>query len=392
MIRILVFCVLFILLLGFNLTTSLTAQLREDELVFAFRAHNSQEAERMIVVGEVVSIEKAELLESKPSPDLNLDTRPDNVVVKVLNPKGIRVGQTLYLVEKDPNHQKYRNGNIVGQIKVRSIFDTTFFGKQLRGEGFTRLIEDRPVTVVRKLESADTKKALNFKKKGDSYLYRGDLGRAMKEYRRSIGLDAKLPDSHYALGSVYRKDNSMGLVSVLAEYSLAWKYRDNFSGRRIKFQFYRDYLEILKESIPVSQKTNQQKVKDLERMEDIIFETRREFSHRFEIDVLSAWTQWMIYELGGIQDSKKASRYERAKTEILRAGSIYRNQESTFYHETAILIFNEELGDWEKNKPKTDMITLYMDKIRDHGRRLLLINKPGQPISLKVIEILEKIE
>ncbi|MCC5815772.1 MAG: tetratricopeptide repeat protein [Leptospira sp.] len=379
-----------ILILLFPSISPVLSQIQEDELVFAFRGYHRTKAERMVVVGEVVSIEKAELLESEPSPDLNLDTRPDNVVVKVLNPKGVRVGQTLYLVEKDPNHKKFRNGNVVGQIKVRSIFDTTFFGKQLRGEGFTKLIENRPMTVVRLLESADTKEALVLKKKGDAASYQGNYALAMKEYRQSIAMDAKLPDAHFALGKLYRDQEGMGIVASIAEYSNAWKYRANFSETRERYKFYLDYLDLLKNSLEQSTKTKEQNRVQLLRMKEVIEDSKKLVGNKFEPQLYSAWVNYQYFLSYADEPATRSKYWEQAKVDIL---ACYKFQkESLFFHETAILIYQEELGSWVRGRPLTDTITLYMDRIREHGRRLLLINPPGNPINLKVIDVLERIE
>lgn len=366
------------------------AQIQEDELVFAFRGYSRSKAERMVVVGEVVSIEKAELLESEPSPDLNLDTRPDNVVVKVLNSKGVRVGQTLYLVEKDPNHKKFRNGNIVGQIKVRSIFDTTFFGRQLRGEGYTKLIENRPMTVVRLLESADTKEALAIKKKGDALVSQGNDSHAMKEYRKAIGIDAKLPDAHYALGKLYRSQEGMGHIASLSEYSNAWKYRANFSENRERYKFYLDYLDLLKEVLESEAHPKNKKISHLDRMAEIIRDSESILGKRFETSVYLTWVYFQKY-LTHTDDKEIQVKYWES-TKATLSTTLRFNRESLLLHEIAILIYNEDLGSWVKGRPASDVVRGTMDRIREHGRRLLLINPPGSPIHLKVIEALERIE
>lgn len=125
-----------LLFLPFLLVTFLSAQSPSDRLAFAFRSQTSLDPLRMIVVGEVVGIEKASFYEvDKLSQELEVDTRPDTVTIKVADPKGIRVGQTLYLLEKNQDHKTFRDGNIVGMITVKSVYLTTFFGWQVRGEG-----------------------------------------------------------------------------------------------------------------------------------------------------------------------------------------------------------------------------------------------------------------
>lgn len=366
------------------------SQTREDELVFAFRGHGSTNAERMIVVGEVVSIEKAEILESNTIHDLDLDTRPDNVVVKLLNPKGVRVGQTLYLVEKDPNHRKFKNGNVVGQITVKSIFDTTFFGKQLRGEGFTRLIENRPMTVVRLLESLNTEDAILLKKKGDALAHNGEVALAMKEYLNSIALDPKLPDPHFALGRLALKEDKQRYVTALSEYSIAWKHKENFSGIRERYEFTISYLQLLK-SHSQDPETNPALIqKNLIRMEEACLDSEKILGKRFETTLYQAWILYSKFKLSSRDDKSRFQTYESSKRKIQDASKFSR--ESLLYHETAILILEEELGDWVKGRPVTEKVATAMEGLRKHGRRYLLINPPGESIPLPIIEVLERIE
>ncbi len=362
----------------------LHSQAIEDELVFAFRGHNRIESERMVVVGEVVSIEKAQTLESVPLTDLNLDTRPDNVVVKVLNPKGIRIGQTLYLVEKDPDHRKFRNGNIVGEIIVKSIFDTTFFGKQLRGEGYTRMIEDRPVTVVRLQESADTKEALVLKIKGDAFYHRNEIPEAMRYYRKAVGLDAKLADAHYALGRAYISE-PYGKISILSEFEMAWKHRENFSGIRERVKFYNDYMKFIVDNW----EEDKRKIQSLNRMQEVISDYRRIIGFHFETELYESWMNYHKFILEKGNPEKESLYLEKSKENLNRARKFSR--ESILFHEMAILLANEDLENWTLGRPITDKVEEAIRTIRFHGRRLLLINPPGNPISTKVIEILERV-
>ena len=128
----------FILLLSLICSNSVFSVSKEDKIVYAFRDTGSGNYSKMVVIGETVSIDKASMIDEKKIDkdlmEIGVDLRPDMLTVKVLHNPGIRVGQTLYLIEKNPDHISYKDGNIVGQIKVISIFTTSFFGQQLRGD------------------------------------------------------------------------------------------------------------------------------------------------------------------------------------------------------------------------------------------------------------------
>ncbi|NCN09312.1 MAG: hypothetical protein GW938_05655 [Leptospira sp.] len=380
-----------ILLLFCNFASlEISAQSVEDELVFSFRKYRGTEAQRMIVVGEVVSIEKAELLESKSTSLLGLDTRPDNVVVKILNPKGVRVGQTLYLVEKHPDHRQFRNGNIVGEINVQSIFDTTFFGKQLRGVGFTKLIENRPMTVVRPLITEKTEEALDLKRKADALAYRDSDAEAMKLLKQSIALDPKLPDPHFALGLMYKKEGNRWNVSSLGEFAQAWKYRESFSDNRERYNFYQNYLALIRENVETGL-TNPKIKKDiLKRGIDIVQDSEAMYGKRFESSVAKAWINYKTYLNTDTKDISKNILWEKSISALQESDSYSKN--SLLYHQTAILIYSEYLNGWNPGKPKTTDIIQAMEKIKSHGRSYLTMNPPGNTVPSAVLDVLEIVE
>jgi len=379
-----------LLLICLSASFAISAQSVEDELVFAFRKYTGTEAQRMIVVGEVVSIEKAELLESKSTSLLGLDTRPDNVVVKILNPHGLRVGQTLYLVEKHPDHRQFRNGNIVGEIKVRSIFDTTFFGKQLRGVGFTRMIENRPMTVVRPLITERTEEALDLKRKADALVYQDNDAEAMKFYKKAIALDPKLPDPHFALGLMYKKESNKWNVSSLGEFALAWKYRDSFSDTREKFNFYQNYLALIRENVDIGITNPKIKSDMLKRGIEIVKDSESIYGKRFESSVAKAWFAYKTYLNTDIKDISKNLLWENSISALQESDSYAKN--SLLYHQTAILIYSEYLNGWNPGKPKTSDILRAMDKIKFHGRAYLTMNPPGNIVPSVVLDVLEIVE
>lgn len=82
---------------------------REDKIVYAFRDTGTGNYSKMVVIGETVSIDKASMIDDNTKIDKDLmqigvDLRPDMLTVKVLHNPGIRVGQTLYLIEKSRSY------------------------------------------------------------------------------------------------------------------------------------------------------------------------------------------------------------------------------------------------------------------------------------------------
>ncbi|MBE7413221.1 MAG: tetratricopeptide repeat protein [Leptospiraceae bacterium] len=217
---------------------------KKDYTIYAFWDKATQVSTKMKVIGETVSIEKAAVFETKADSSLNVDTRPDVVTVNVHSNPGIRIGQTLYLIEKDSDHNAIKDGNIVGQIEVKSIFKTTFFGLQLRGEGYLRLIEGRLVFVAMPVESGNQELAILKKKEGDYFVAIGDKANAIKTYKKAISIDPIYPEAHFALGKLHLQGGE-GYISAGFEFSLAYKNIDKFRDNHEKFLFLSQYMSYL---------------------------------------------------------------------------------------------------------------------------------------------------
>ncbi|EMO64013.1 hypothetical protein LEP1GSC133_1082 [Leptospira borgpetersenii serovar Pomona str. 200901868] len=138
------------------------------EFVYAFREPGKPEKEKMILVGETVLYDKVKPIEEEGKNkylDIGVDTRADLVTIKINFDPGLRVGQTLYLIEKDFDHKNYKNGNIVAQIEIKSIFQTSFIGKRARGIGNLGLVKDKNLMVAAPLVSEKIEPAIVERKK-----------------------------------------------------------------------------------------------------------------------------------------------------------------------------------------------------------------------------------
>lgn len=364
------------LFIFFFLTFCVFAQAPEDRLVFAFRSQESLEPLRMIVVGDVVGIEKASFFEvDKVSAELSVDTRPDTVTLKVSDPKGIRVGQTLYLLEKNPDHKTFKEGNIVGMVTVKSVYQTTFFGWQVRGEGYLRLIEDRPVTAARLLDTTKYEEAFIAKKRGDHFFAKGQIEEAIRNYKHSVSLDTGSPDSHYALGKAHWKDGE-GYVSTAFEYSIAWKNRERFSNPQEKLLFMLDYMRFLVFYHKVEGKENK---KQFEMLPIVAKEARQLFPNNYEVWLYNFeiayinLTHTSLAEGGPEIRKSKEEWSEFAEVALTKAFKI--RKADYYLHKLACQYYNLK---WKENRGSSKEIT-YRDKLVEHGKLLrLYYNGDGQ--------------
>lgn len=368
----------------------LWSQTSEDRLAFAFKSQNSLDPLRMVVVGEVVGIEKASYFEAdKLSAELDVDTRPDTVTLKVASPKGLRVGQTLYLLEKNQDHKTYRDANIVGMVTVRSVFQTTFFGWQVRGDGYLRLIEDRPVTAARLLDATKYEEANIAKKQGDHFVAKGKLEEAIRLYKRAISLDPNYPDTHFALGKVHWNDGE-GYVSAAYEFSQAWKNRERFSNSQEQLLFYLEYMRFLIYQFKTEGKEN---TKSLELLPQIAKEARSLNPKNYEAWLYSFESAYLQFVRANVLasgvDSRKSKEEwsEKAEDALFRAVNL---RKSDYYlHKLACEFYNLK---WKetRNTPKEKE---YRDKLVEHGRLLRVYYTGETGISdeiLNAIRLAEK--
>ncbi|WP_000232103.1 tetratricopeptide repeat protein [Leptospira interrogans] len=217
------------------------------ELVYAFRDPGKPEKEKMILVGETVLYDKVKPIEEKGKNkhlDIGVDTRADLVTIKINFDPGLRVGQTLYLIEKDFDHKNYKNGNIVAQIEIKSIFQTSFIGKRARGIGNLSLVKNKNLMVAAPLASEKAEPAIVERKMGDYHFSRNEIAEAIRSYKHTISLDPSSPMGHFYLGLLYKKTGE-AYISAGSEFSMAWNNRKRFENSQEELEFYTEYIDYL---------------------------------------------------------------------------------------------------------------------------------------------------
>jgi len=218
------------------------------EVIYAFRNYTRPEPIRMILVGQIQSKTKAAEVHEQDSPFRGYDTRMDQVLVKVVNRTGLKVGQKLYVIDKNPFHQEHRNGLIVGEITVTAILYNPFYGWVITGQGILLRVRIGQF-IARTLESENLDRARVLKRNGDHHYNAGNFERAIASYNSAIEADSDLPEAHAALGRVYldlaRQRQNQTPIRSLAEFERAWTNKENFQYTHDQLEFYKDYMDAL---------------------------------------------------------------------------------------------------------------------------------------------------
>ena len=371
---------------------------KDNKFVYGFFDEEGTRYIKMIVIGETSTIEKASTVELDMKDDkslLDFDTRPDIVIVKVHNNPGIRPGQTLYLLEKHPDHDFYKDGNIVGQIKVISVFNTSFFGQQLRGEGHLRMIEDNTMTVAMPLTNEGLREARIIKKQADYYVNKGDLPSAIQYYKKSIQLDGNSPEPHFGLAKIHDL-KSEDYISAAYEYSQTYKRRDKFVEEQEKYDFMIKYARFLINKHKVEFSNTLLKKSDLELAGLVSKENYRiEPSHFENLLNLSeiSFLNYILYRSkeNNLENRKKVEEYDNLTSEYLNLALENRIQDSRI-QSLATFYYFEKLKDIPAKNLTTSQASLakeLVEKIERHAKFYMIYRAKGKKPEPAVLQALE---
>ena len=243
--------------------------------VYAFRNFRLAKPEKMVLVGEIQSKTKEPSLNVKKTLD-EYDTRPDRITVKIFNRKGLRPGQKLYIIDKKPHHELFRDGHIVGEAEVISIYYSSFYGSwALSARG--RLLRIRKGQfAARSQDTENLELAYEGKRRGDHYASLGKYEKAIASYRQALSGDIKLPEAHAGLAQVYfqnsKEQSKIESIAIEALHSCeqAWHHRRNFHYRHEELAFYHSYIKILEDSHRLHSRKASRKPGNLKYLERII--------------------------------------------------------------------------------------------------------------------------
>jgi tetratricopeptide (TPR) repeat protein len=164
----------------------------------AFRDYGASSMQKMEVLGQVTS--KSHMSSSRPRL-LDYDTREMILSAKLYENKGIRIGDTIYIVQKDPDHRKYLNGLIVGKATIFSIFQTEFQGWMIKARGNLSMVQ-KGHFIARLDFGYERNLANEYLKKGDKFKILADYANAFFWYKKSLDIDDQRPETYLKLAEL----------------------------------------------------------------------------------------------------------------------------------------------------------------------------------------------
>ncbi|MCB1173894.1 MAG: tetratricopeptide repeat protein [Leptospiraceae bacterium] len=299
---------------------------RVGETIFAFRNYSRPKPERMILVGEIQNKTKMPELKNRESPFLGYDSRLDQVTVKILDRRGLKVGQKLYVIDKDPFHNQFRDGLIVGEIEVVSILNSPFYGWVLTGKGIMLRVR-KGHFVARTLETERLERAYILKKKGDHFRERGAFKEALRSYNEALIADRTLPEANAALGDLYLEMDQGSRRATpersLAAFERAWRSRVNFKYDFDALHFYEQYARTLLLQYELRQLESSREdhlERYLEQVLAVANAARRVAGHDHWPDLLEAQARFQRYQL--LASERNAAERRQRDEDYERCGQI----------------------------------------------------------------------
>jgi tetratricopeptide (TPR) repeat protein len=186
-----IFIVLFFTFLGLNFQLS-----GESLPLHAFRDYGNSSIQKMEILGEVTS--KSHMISKNRPRLLNYDTREMILSAKLIEHQGVRIGDTIYIIQKDPDHRKYLNGLIVGKATIFSVFQTGFQGWMIKARGNLSMVK-KGHFIARLDFGSERNTALEYLKMGDKYNVLGDFAKAYFWYKKSLDIDSQRPETFLKL-------------------------------------------------------------------------------------------------------------------------------------------------------------------------------------------------
>ncbi|MDH5721443.1 MAG: tetratricopeptide repeat protein [Spirochaetia bacterium] len=191
--------------------------------VHAYKNYTTPIMQEMEVIGQV-TYRSHRMAESRKK-ILDYDTREMAITARLYESEGLRLGDVVYIIKKDPDHKHYKSGYIVGEAVVYSIFETEFQGWMLKASGNLSMVK-KGYFIARPSLGDTRTEAWVLYKEGDKYDALGDYANAFVKYRESLNKDPQKPETYLRLALLSEKQNR---IPQSREYMRkAWEFLSKF--------------------------------------------------------------------------------------------------------------------------------------------------------------------
>lgn len=184
-------------LILFTLSTfSISAKVHK---IHAYKSYSTSGMQKMLLMGQITT--KTKITNNARRRILEYDTREMMITARLYDHEAIRLGDHVYIIQKELDHKRYKNGYIIGEGEVYSIFQTEFQGWMLKAKGNFSMVKKGHFIAIP--DAGDFRnEALVYFKKGDRERVLGNLARAFQYYKKSIETDSNRPETYVRLAQL----------------------------------------------------------------------------------------------------------------------------------------------------------------------------------------------
>lgn len=168
--------------------------------ILAFRSYGDSSPRKMLLIGQVTG--KGQSISTTRKRILDYDTRELVLTAKISESDGLRVGDKIFIIQKNPDHKSFKDGLIIAEAQVFSIFKTEFQGTMLKARGNIAMVTNQHY-VARPDYSKERKMAFDLYKKGEKYQYTGEIDKAIRYFQESLAMDPERPESYVRLSKIF---------------------------------------------------------------------------------------------------------------------------------------------------------------------------------------------
>jgi tetratricopeptide (TPR) repeat protein len=223
----------------FSLFTFITSQIYSISYqILAFRSYGDPSPRKMLLIGKVTG--KGQSISTQRRRILDYDTRELVLTAKLHEEDGLRVGDKIFIIQKNPDHKSFKDGLVVAEAEVFSIFNTEFQGMMLKARGNIAMVSNEHF-VARPDYSAERKLAFELYKKAEKYQHINELDKAIRYYQESLNMDSERPESYVRVSRIFRTLNRDHEAQHF--FREAWKRIRLFNELKILLALPGEYLE-----------------------------------------------------------------------------------------------------------------------------------------------------
>ncbi|MDH5717302.1 MAG: hypothetical protein OEZ22_06655 [Spirochaetia bacterium] len=251
--------------------------------IHAFKSYSDPTIESMEIIGQVTY--KSHRMSESRQRLLDYDTREMILTARLYESESLRLGDTVYIIKKEPDHRKYKNGYIMGEAQIYSIFKTEFQGWMMKASGNLSMVKNG-YFIARKSLGNIRNEAWVLYKEGETLEALNDEAGAFVKYRESLNKDPERPETYIRLAILGEKQERV--IQAKEYIQKAWNLLSKFKDANDVLRLPGLYLKWNEneESVKSDKELLKHKLKLLSEIR--YYKTKLEwFRESFDIEILS---------------------------------------------------------------------------------------------------------